>query len=255
MLRRMPSIAFVDHSSSPLSDSDKQKIVTALFCQLCEFSDEWDLARPTSVDVVDQATPLRDDQFEIGVFDHADQAGAAGYHACDPRGKPYGKVFRDACDGVIAAPTLGVDQVSSHEGMELWGDKAANRYALRADGATLDAEEASDAVEDVTYPDPEGTGCMMSDYLTKSAFDPGAPGPYDRQGVLQGPYDKTPGGYRITATASNEQSSTPGLKVTAEFGPKHCMAQGAEAVHGQYTEARRRAKKHKLERRGVKLAA
>jgi hypothetical protein len=92
-------------------------------------------------------------------------------------------------------------------------DPTANLFAARTDG-TLDAYEASDAVEDTTYAAVDGQ-TTLSNFLLPSAFDPGAVGPFDYLKVLQNQYDTTPGGYRITGTVTLNQDGSLGLKYVA----------------------------------------
>jgi hypothetical protein len=233
-------ICIVDHSAvSPhnIATTDLDAMVAALSCQLDELSLSWDVAPPENVRHDTIAGP---DEYELGIWDTSDAPGAAGYHATDPTGRPYGKVFRDACDAILSGGTLAIATVVSHEGCELFMDRYADLLALRADGVTLDFLEMCDAVEEVTYDDPEGTGCAMSDYLLPSAFDPGASAPFDRQHALSSATDTTPGGYRTIATVTvNAQSKKAFVEVTAVYGKAHAFAQ-----EGALAEARQRAKHH-----------
>lgn len=143
----------------------------------------------------------------MGYWQSPDVAGAAGYHATTPTGQPYGKVFLDDAAAMSAGPQAA-SVIASHEALEMKGDPTANLFAMRNDG-TIDAFEMCDAVEDTTY--KASNGIEVSNFLTPAAFDPGAAGPYDRLGVLKGQYDMTPGGYRITGTAT--MASGPSAKI------------------------------------------
>lgn len=255
-------IVLIDHSTSPLATSDLQAMAHDYEEQLNEVAIAWSMTPPTSVDVgvaqnADDGSGegLQPNEYEIGIWNHSDAPGAAGYHAVDPQGKPYGKIFRDACDCILNTKNGGnfaLGTVGSHECIELFIDRMASFYSLRADGKTLDAVEGCDAVEDITY--EGGAGVALSDYLLPAAFDMGAPGPYDRQHALARATDTTSGGYRIIMTGAPAASGTQ-MKVTAVYGPKHSMAisnfAGAESpIH----RARNHAKLHEsshASRRGV----
>ena len=226
-------LVLIDHSTSPVSPDDMNAMLHAIAGQLLEFSNAWGLLAPISFTVAAYNTPnssVPDDTAVMGIWDDADQPGAAGYHAADPRGKPFGKVFRNTCDCVRNARkggTFSLSSVLSHEALELWGDKPASIFAMRADGATIDALEACDACQEISYPDPKepnaDLACTLSDYLLPAAFDASAQGPYDRQGALRNQYDTTPGGYRITATASANPDGTSSMRTYAVYGEKHPM--------------------------------
>lgn len=188
-------IAIVDHSSNPLSQDDMSALIQALTKQLDEVASDWDVTPPAAVHQAGVGDTLLPNEYEIGIWDNSDAPGAAGYHTTDPNGKPYGKVFRDATDG-IRTGSFPLTCIASHEAIELLLDKSASDFSMRADGVTLDAIEGCDAVEDMMYSDDKN-GCMLSDYLLPSAFDAGAPGPWDRMNILTDQYGTTPGGYRI----------------------------------------------------------
>jgi len=167
----------------------------------------------------------------MGYWQSPDVAGAAGYHATDPSGRPYGKVFLDdAATMSVGAQAASV--IASHEACEMTLDPTANLFAIRTDG-TLDAYEASDAVQDTTY--AASNNVEVSNFLFPAAFDPGAPGPYDKLAVLQHQYDTTPGGYRITGTATLGKlafkASGPGLADPAVLARKS-RAHGRAARRG-----------------------
>lgn len=203
-------IAIVDHSSNPISQTDMTALIDAIGAQIDEVALQWDVAPPIAIHQANPGDPLANNEYEVGIWDNSDAPGAAGYHATDPTGKPYGKVFRDAVDG-IRDGSFPLSVVLSHEVIELLLDKTASDFSLRADGVTLDAIEGCDAVEDMTYPDAD-TGVPLSNYLLPSAFDPGAPGPWDRMSILTDQYGTTPGGYRIVMK---------GGQIDSMKGPNH----------------------------------
>lgn len=135
----------------------------------------------------------------MGYWQTPDQPGAAGYHTTDPSGNPYGKVFLDDAMTMTDGPEAA-SVIASHEGCEMRADPSANLLALRGDGATFDAFELCDAVEDTTY--KASNGVEVSNFLLAAAFDPGAVGPFDYLKQLADAYAMTPGGYRTIGAAS-----------------------------------------------------
>lgn len=167
--------------------------------QLCgPFADAWDGAPVNCRVGAPNGEDVGPGEWVMGYWQTSDQPGAAGYHTTDPSGKPYGKVFLDDAQAMSSGP-MAASVLASHESYEIRMDPSANLLALRGDGATFDALEMCDAVEDTTY--KASNGVEVSNFLLPSAFDPGASGPFDHLGVLTDPYGTTPGGYRIIGTA------------------------------------------------------
>jgi hypothetical protein len=230
----MESICFVycDHTAgtgtTPLGETISvaaiTRMATAIDRQLNgEVADEWGGCCSWRIGLSDgsDVDPSKG-EVEMAVFQHADVAGAAGYHAATPTGQPYGRLFLDECTGLFSG-ALSLSVIASHEGIELKLDPGANRYAVRADGITMDAIEGCDAVEDVTYTagaegDGAGENVPVSDFLLQSAFDPGAPAPYSYRDALASQYDTTPGGYRIVQKIAVDVSAAGhSLQATACF--------------------------------------
>lgn len=172
--------------------------------QLCgPFADAWDGAQVYCRVGAPNGADCGPNERLMGYWQTPDQPGAAGYHATDPSGRPFGKVFLDDAATMSTGPQAA-SVIASHESLEITLDPTANLLALRADGLTFDAYEACDAVEDTTY--TASNGCEVSNFLFPAAFDPGAAKPYDKLGALQNQYDKTADGYRIMGTASISQA-------------------------------------------------
>lgn len=147
------------------------------------------------------------DVWKIVIFDHADQAGALGYHALGPDGKPYGRVFVDptlACGGGILAPTSPgggtVSAVLSHEVLETLVDQTANLWADGPEGAawSMCALEICDPVESDLYEIALEDGFVtVSSFVTPEWFDMFAKAKFDYLGKLTAPFGMSPGGYMI----------------------------------------------------------
>jgi hypothetical protein len=135
----------------------------------------------------------------VSIWDNSDQAGAAGYHFVEPDGTPAGKVFAEK------EPLSAIETTVSHEVLELVGDLDTERFRLALDGVAY-AEEACDAVEDVTY---DIDGVAVSDYVLPAWYDAEAPGPWDRCGALTSPLSKTRGGYTIQLRGAQVTTDPP----------------------------------------------
>lgn len=118
--------------------------------------------------------------------------GAAAYHDRLPDGRPVTYValsqFTDFFQGDMA-----VSEGVGHEGAEVVGDPGANRWSDRLDG-TEEAIELCDRLQGSPY---QKNGVQMPNFLYPEGFDPGASGPFDKQGILTSVDGMTPGGYVI----------------------------------------------------------
>jgi hypothetical protein len=194
----MMRFAIVDHASGARAAADGSvftpqvaaRIAAAIDAQLNgEFAAEWGGTYAVRAD----GAPLQDGEIEIAIFQSEDVSGAAGYHDKTPDGQPYIHVALDDA-ATLTSVTAALSVIITHECCETAGDPGANRWADRA-GTIQEALETCDRVEDVAY---DKDGVSVSDFLLQSAFDPGAPPPYDYKGALAAQDDQTPGGYAIT---------------------------------------------------------
>src|SRR5438445_751400 len=106
--------------------------------------------------------------------DDAEQAGALGYHAETPDGRPYGRVFvgpvLDHGGGWLEGQ-LSVSTVVSHECCELFCDPNVNLWADDAQGRAY-AVEACDPVEADSYEvSVEGRVVAVSNFVHPAWFD------------------------------------------------------------------------------------
>jgi len=175
----------------------------------------------------------------IGLFDHADQAGALGYHTEDPNGKKYGKVFVEDTlrggGGQVLSGAFSVASVLSHEGIELWGDAACNRWA-DGPGNRSYAFELCDPVESDWYPvSVGGHAVSVSNFVGPDWFDTAADGPtqvdFERKATT--PFSMTSGGYVVYRAYGSEHEKFG--EVVKEFG-------------AQYPDWRRAGKEHAASR-------
>jgi hypothetical protein len=172
-------------------------------------ADAWDSAPVRCRVGAPNGADVGPNEWVMAYFQHSDEAGAAGYHAVDPKGKPYGRIFLDDA-ATMSKGASSASVIASHEAGEITKDPSANLFAMRADG-TLDAFELCDKVQNTCY--PAKNGIDVSNFLYPSAFVGGAPGPYDHLGVMKSQYD-TSNGYGITATIEFDQTTNAAKLVT-----------------------------------------
>lgn len=120
---------------------------------------------------------------------HSDQTGALGYHAVQPNGLPFSRIF--AADDARYGVNLSV--TATHELAEMIVDPQTTRM-FEAPPRTY-IVEACDAVEDDRFAINVG-GVLCSNFVLPAYFDAGSRGPWDYKGVLAGPCPSlAPGGY------------------------------------------------------------
>jgi hypothetical protein len=167
---------------------------------------------------------------------------AVGYHATLPNGMPVAYFAMADCSSVSTGDG-SLSQCVSHEMCETLGDPGANRFALKADGQTLQAQELCDRVQDGTYQAPNGVA--LSNFLYQSAFDPGAPGPWDKLGVLKSAEGRTAGGYEIDATLANETQAQGAAKTAAAKLTITILGEENLRNHSQHWSSRKSIRERK----------
>jgi hypothetical protein len=147
--------------------------------------------------------------------------------------------------GVNLFTSLGDDNDSlssggSHEMLELLGDAGANRWADRQNSSKLmDAEELCDFVQNTGY--AASNGFWVSNFVLRSFFIPGSPGPWDHLRVMKSQYDHSYG-YGIVASEPKTVSQLMGLHKKTHVG--------------QLSDLQRKRKSHpysRTYRRGLEL--
>jgi len=226
-----------------------QDIAVAVSWQLNgDVAAEWGGAATYSVRVGQpDGSDVQPTEVAIWIKDALPEApGAAGYHDRLANGAAVVYIGRDGSDSL----TKGANALSvtiSHECCEAAGDPPAAFWADRGDG-NEEALELCDRVEDTNYGAPNGVA--VSNFLLRAAFDPGAPAPYDKLGVLKERTGMTPGGYVILRTASaDEHQQTPNGKAAREAGHR-------VAIQGTIRRGKISKKKNPTSRtykRGVRL--
>lgn len=157
----------------------------------------------------------------LGAFEDPDQSDCLGYHDEDPRGLPYGKVFRSMVpNGEMLHDKSGhgasLAGVFAHEFVEMALDRFANLWAFglirdpaapsRTFGAV--AYETADPVQDAAFTlrSKDGSEVDCSDYVTPNFFNPNTPSHEltSHLGTVSGPMVCGPGGYLIVAQEQGE---------------------------------------------------
>jgi len=194
------AFVFCDHTSGTGKSQDGAvltpdilgQIEAAVSKQLSgEFAAEWGGSYTTRLgksDGSDVAAP----EIEIAIFQNEDVSGAAGYHDRSPNGQAYIHVCLDDSATLTTGPGA-LSVIASHECCETAADTPANRWADRQTPIE-EALETCDRVEDQSY---TIDAVAVSDFLHRSAFDPGSSGPWDHMGVLTTEDGITPQGYAI----------------------------------------------------------
>jgi hypothetical protein len=144
-----------------------------------------------------------------------DVPGAAAYHDRLPTGMPVIYVALDEFDCWLSGGPSN-DAVSAglgHELAETAGDPGANRWADRADGT----EEAFELCDRVQGGDYAYDSVNVPNFLLPSAFDPGAPGPFDFKNALTTVTGVTSGGYVILRQQGGSVG-TSGMHVVTGIG-------------------------------------
>jgi hypothetical protein len=167
----------------------------------------WGLVAP-QVEGFDALAACPPDWSPIAVIDHADQAGALGYHTETPDGRRYGRVF------VVDSRDDGDEpsSVMSHEGAELLVDPACNVSATDARGRAW-ALEVADPCESDGY---EIGGIVVSNFVLPAFFDASAfaGSKFDQLGKIGHAFQLAPGGYAvITSMGRTRQIQADGTEL------------------------------------------
>lgn len=130
-----------------------------------------------------------DGTWTIELRDRSEEQGALGFHFDEAT--PYGIVGVQDCIDDYVQPSACL----SHEVLELIHDPECSK--CRQVGGDVVSDEVCDAPEGKPYESANGT--WVENFVYPSWFTPGAPGPYDKRGLLKAPLDLGPGGYKCTA--------------------------------------------------------
>lgn len=152
---------------------------------------------------VQQGAKLPAGAWLFQILDTSDQAGALAYHDVDGKDVPTAKIFAKTEQQYGASWTVSF----THELFEALGDPVC-LAAMQISQTEVVALELCDPCEadELGYYLKGGDGLevLISDFVTRNWFVPGAPGPWDHTGNLKAPLALAPGGYvsigRCTST-------------------------------------------------------
>lgn len=187
-----PTVAFINETTV-LTDTTVRTIMAALQVQADrDFAPIW--FRSAQLLFVPKTQVSPPTAWQLIFLDDSDMAGALGYHDLTASGMPLGKVFAktDAQYG------LQVSVTASHELLEMLADPDIDElrgvYTYGGVQSVL-ACEVGDPVE----ADSLGyliNGVLVSDFVTRTYFHPGLPGPYSFRNNVTAPLQLARGGYQ-----------------------------------------------------------
>lgn len=194
---RQVNLSIVNQSTitSELTLDVNAKIAAAIQRQLSEHVASLWQAGAMSCEVAETLDNVPTNNCPIVLLNDSDQAGALGYHATTPDGRPYARVFVAPImvnGGTLFEGNNCISATISHEAAESSADPYALWWCDMPDG-TQDALELCDRVESDVY---AIDGISVSNFLAPRAFSQG-PGPYDFMNLLTSPFEIRPGGYAI----------------------------------------------------------
>ena len=141
-----------------------------------EFAAEW--GAQATIRVGKNANDIQPGEWAYGfVPTLPDAPTASAYHDINNQSVPFALCAVTTCGSLYGPDGVSVD--ASHEILETAGDEGANLFANDNKG-WLHALEMCDAVEIQTYTKncKNGTAVQVSNWLLRSWFIPGSPGPY-----------------------------------------------------------------------------
>ncbi len=201
-------------NASRAKSADIHTVCQAVTWSLCNaFAQHWGFdGRVMKVAPAKDLASIPVDAWPCLIADRAEQAGILGYHSLTPDGRPYLRVFLDACTANGESVLDGIGATLDHEAKETRLDEGANRWADAGDGYEH-AIEACDACEDGTVPVRVGDRhVLVSNHVRPAYFNPGAAGPFDWLGKIEAPFTRTSGGYSIVRFSGIGETSAWGRR-------------------------------------------
>jgi hypothetical protein len=197
-----------------MADADVARIVEALNLQAPDVAKAWSVGPNTHV-VAASAGAAPAGAVKAYFLPNADVANALGYHAVDPQGDPYIRVFvKTVLDngGTALSGALSVAVCASHEAAEEAADPQCNSYSGPEANGNEVAIEVADPVENNSYQVTlaDGTTVDVSDFVFPSFFDTSGVAPFDQLGLISKPFQMLPGGYEIVKDPSGNVSQVFG---------------------------------------------
>jgi hypothetical protein len=221
--------------SKLVSPSDISWIARACDLQMRkDFAPDWDLTSwPVVVYAKIDDLPHADEVRPIVITDSAADFGTFGYHNfLAGAGYFYGRVFvkpiLDNAGGILGDKYINISDVTSHEVLEMRRNPFLADW-IRGPVRTVDnkdycfyAAEVGDPVQRHSYTlTPRlvwgyGKDVKVSNYVRplyfteRSSISAGTQGPWDKMGVLSGPFSIADGGYLIMRNDVNQRAEVFG---------------------------------------------
>ena len=218
-------IAILNQSGGLVTDADAATMTEAIADQVrLDVAPLWEL-EPAAV--IFYTDPLQVPPGAHGVVLvndlHDEPTGIVGFHRETRGGKLWGVAAAKPELDSGAKVTTGdwsVSTILSHEVLELFVDRNCNLWANDGKGRAY-SFEVCDPVEAPSY---AVNGVSVSNFVTRSWFDPLAPptAQFDKLGLVHEPFGVLDGGYVVYTSAMPEQSFSggyPGWRQQMKAGP------------------------------------
>jgi hypothetical protein len=226
------------NQSSLVSNADAATMAEAIADQVrLDVAPLWELAPAAVIFYADPAQVPSGAHGVVLVDNIQDQpTGIVGYHRETRGGKLWGVAAAKPELDSGAKVTTGdwsVSSILSHEVLELFVDRNCNLWANDGKGKTY-TFEVCDPVEAPTY---EVNGVSVSNFVTRSWFDPLAPATeqFDKLGLVHEPFGILHGGYVVYASAGQPEQSVgdgyPGWRKQMKTGPQARTQRRAGQAH------------------------
>jgi hypothetical protein len=185
------------NATTSLSDGEVRAVVKALQTQVQrDFAPVWGIG--AGLTVVSKGMRPPDNAWQLVLLDHADQAGAIGYHDVTSEGLPLAKVFV----ATARESNLSWTVSASHELLNLLANPRINLTVfVQRPGTkgTLYSYEVTDPCEDDKYAYSIGD-TRVSDFVTPAWFEEWRKpqsARFDQNGHINKPFELLPGGYAM----------------------------------------------------------
>jgi hypothetical protein len=231
-----PLIAVVNESSV-LSDQEVANAIPAFqYATAYRFRRYWDAG--ASIHQFAKGIAVPRGAWVFAITDTSDQPGALAYHDVDGNAVPTASIFAKTEAQYGASWTVSL----THELWEALADPECTACA-QISQTELVALETADPVEDdklgFKVKGADGSDVLISAFVTRNWFVPGAPGPYSYpDGILSKPLSLAQGGYvsiaKATSTGLNwtENQMRDGELVPAENPYEKPGQDERYAIHG-----------------------
>src|SRR6185312_16593928 len=213
----MRGYALVNESTRPeLTPAVMSAHASALDAQQRDVADWWERAPlPVSCVGSEKDVPVDSGIVLATYVDTLSDPDALAYHTVDQYGRPriyIGVGIVLANGGTISGPG-GLLSAASHELIETTVDPYCGFNVDLPDGSAETPLEAADWTQGDSYEQKGLEGLFVSNFCGPRCFDASAKdGPWDRMGLMSGPFQLRPGGYWSLRTGG------PGGQWTATFG-------------------------------------